>query len=288
MPEDDGVDSRAYSFAFVIRSPQDVPADFAAMVEPRFSIGLFLPQELAGRFNTPAYEARVLLFVEDGILLYTHPSSKVPVLVIPMASILVMETERFLLDCRARFVLAGAAYEVPYSARDDQFANEFLGWLRARFLGRQPAAAPERAARLGDPLDLAFRNFSRREKMPDEILYARLFIASRRQAGKPWLGRSESWTPSDYVALTNCRLLWMTNRRGKYRQPFGVRCSYCEVAKASSVTVEDDGALRISIADKLTWQIHVPAAHADAARTFAGQATRLLARIHSNQSVQRG
>ncbi len=285
MPDADSVDSRAYAFAYVIRSPQDIPADFAGVVAPRFSIGLFLPQELAGRFHTARYAARVLLFVEDEVLLYTHPSAKAGVVVIPMARVLVMETERFLLDCRARFVLAGAEHEIRYSARDDKFASEFLECLRLRFLGQEPAAMTHRAAHLGDPLDLAFRNFSRREQMPDEVLWARLFIASQRQTGTRWLGASVSWTPSDYVALTNYRLLWMTNRRGKYRQQFGVRCSYCALARITGVRVEDNAELNISIADKLTWRIHVPAAHQAAAGTFAEQATRLLARVHPNRSI---
>ncbi len=287
MPDADRVDSRAYAFAYVIRSPQDIPADFAGVVAPRFSIGLFLPQELAGRFHTARYAARVLLFVEDEVMLYTHPSANAGVVVIPMARVLAMETERFLLDCRARFVLADAEYEIPYSARDDKFASEFLDRPRQRFLGRQPAAITHRAAHLGDPLDLAFRNFSRREQMPDELPWARLFIASQRQTGTRWLGARVSWTPSDYVAVTNYRLLWMTNRRGKSRQQFGVRCCSCALAKVTGARMEGGAELNISIEDKLTWRIQVPAARVTAAAAFAEQATRLLARVHTNRSISR-
>ena len=58
LPE---VDSREYVFAYLIRSAEDVPADFPIPEPERFRTGLFLPRDGPDWFGRRAYPPRILL-----------------------------------------------------------------------------------------------------------------------------------------------------------------------------------------------------------------------------------
>ena len=66
------VDSRAYAFAYLIREPSQVPADFT--VDCDFECALFLPRESVPRFEIPRYVPRLLLLWPDRLTVRSHPS----------------------------------------------------------------------------------------------------------------------------------------------------------------------------------------------------------------------
>jgi len=280
IPELGTVDSRAYAYAYLIGRTGDVPKDFPAAVVERFSVGLFLPQELAGRFKEPAYPARVLLLSENEaeLTLHIHPTRGEPPSRIAMCDVRVVNQNRFLLDCRFGFDLAARAEigrkisrscDIQHNGRDSDAVGMFLRQLRSHLL-LPTCADPGSLATIhfGDPLSFKFAGYEQEELVEGEVVHARLFIAEQEKRERRWLGSVGSWTPADYLAITNRRLIWMTDRDGGYRQPFGVRCSFSPIMFLYNLNLQDDGWLHVFLANDIDWRLRLPSGHKSAAREF--------------------
>lgn len=75
-------DSRHYRFPYLIRSKDDIPADFPK-VPHTFDAGLFLSRDDPDWFGRSAYPPRILVLLENKIQIHTHPSARKPMLEIP-------------------------------------------------------------------------------------------------------------------------------------------------------------------------------------------------------------
>lgn len=101
------VDSRAYAFAYLIKEPSQLPADFP--VDEDFQQALFLPQELVPRFKVPRYLPRILIQQPDRVVVYSHPKCGLAKTIIAFIDISYLELERFLTDCSLTIITAGTA-----------------------------------------------------------------------------------------------------------------------------------------------------------------------------------
>lgn len=259
------VDSRAYAYAYLLRTTGDLPADFP--VDREFTLGLFLPQEQAGRFGRPRYPARILLLERNELWLYVHPSLGEAEIAAPLSGVLVMETEKFLLDCNVKFVLWDREYDVPYSARDEDRVSEFIFVVKQRILKPATLTVFVDAAKFGDSLTLAFANFERQELLVGEVVIAGLFIAPKKQLVKGLFRDTATWQPAEYIALTNRRLLWMTDRFEGFRHEYGVHCRYCGIRRVRELALRDTE-LVVGIGTQ-SWKIEVGSAYREPAEQFA-------------------
>ncbi len=283
------VDSRAYAYAYVIREFEDVPGDFAESIAPLFFLGLYLPQGITGRFNTPAYPARVLLLAGDELILYVHPSLHAPPLSVSIGDVRVVSWEKFLLDCRFSLDRGSSQCEIQYSARNGEPVAEFFGHVRGRPIpANYGYARPRSILHVGDPLDLKFASLEGAGLAEEEGIRARLFISAQSKIERRWLGTLESWTPADYLAVTDRRLLWMTDRQGEYRQTFDDRCAYLPLAYVRNVGVRKNTGLVIEMQDEITWTINLPSQHINDALKFADKVSRQCNPGSGQQRRRRG
>jgi hypothetical protein len=95
MPE---VDSRQYLFAYLIRSLDDVPADFPIPAgDGGFRLGLFLPRDEPDWFGRSSYPTRIALLSGGAIVILHHPKLNEPVIRIPLQELLFVEAGHILL-----------------------------------------------------------------------------------------------------------------------------------------------------------------------------------------------
>jgi hypothetical protein len=79
------VDSRQYIFAYLIRSLEDVPADFPIpAADGGFRLGLFLPRDEPDWFGRSTYPTRILLLSGGAVVILPHPKMREPVIRIPL------------------------------------------------------------------------------------------------------------------------------------------------------------------------------------------------------------
>jgi hypothetical protein len=293
MPE---VDSRQYLFAYLIRSLDDAPADFPIPAgDNGFRLGLFLPREEPDWFGRSAYPTRILLLSGAAIVILSHPKTREPVVRIPLPELLFVEAGHILLIGWLRFVENGSEHRLPYNTRSARPIEEFLRVLREEYLpgtsGRAcpaPTLRPGRgegvpsgslapaphvpsgrerdhavgasggASGFGEPLDLKFRNAEYFELDAGERVLFRLFSPATRKIRRHWIFRWESRAPGDLVALTNRRVLWITDRVQERYEAYGTVTRFAPVRALAQVTCQrtaESCALSVEFSSEASWRI---------------------------------
>jgi hypothetical protein len=107
------VDSRAYSFAYLIHEPSQLAADF--LVDEEFEYTLFLPQDLVPRFEQPRYVPRLLLLTAQDLVVCSHSTCGASKARIPFTGISHIELERFLASCSLIILTPGRHYPFAVS-----------------------------------------------------------------------------------------------------------------------------------------------------------------------------
>lgn len=115
---------------------------------------------------------------------------------------------------------------------------------------------------VGPGLEVRFSCAETDELDLDEQIRARLFSPHRRIGRRRWW-MHESWTPADYVAVTNERILWLTDRYRRSRQGGGVIARYCSCSRISRIAIDrshDVPLLVIGFQGLCAWHIpiHTP------------------------------
>ena len=267
------VDSRQYIFAYLIRSPDDVPADFPIpAADGGFRLGLFLPREEPDWFGRSSYPTRILLLSGGAIVILPHPKMREPVIRIPLQEILFVEAGNILLIGWLRFVAKGSEHKLPYNTRSGRPVEEFLRILREEYLPGAPDLSPGAPLGFGEPLDLKFRNAEYFELDAGERVLFRFFSPATKTIRRHWIFPWESWVPGDLVALTNRRVLWITDRVQERHAAYGTVTRSAPVGALAQLTcqrTDEDCALLVEFSSEASWPIPLPPERQAEARRFA-------------------
>jgi hypothetical protein len=259
-------DSRQYRFAYLIRSRQEFPEDFPPLAEHALFPALFLPRGGADWFGRSANPPRVILCTNDGLEVHFHPESGSPPVLFPCNEYLSIQTGRMLLIGWIRFASKEADLKLPYNRRVDEPVHVFLGVLRARLL-RPAAVLWTDQAFLGDAPDLKFQNALSHEIDEGEVERVRLFLAPRMHRSGYWPFRIRRLTPGHLIALTDRRLLWITENYRRTRALYGSVTCYAHPGNVAHV--EAVSRLSISLRNGKTWALDIPEEMRKDAREFA-------------------
>jgi len=279
MPE---VDSRQYLFAYLIRSLDDVPADFPIPAgDGGFRLGLFLPRDEPDWFGRSSYPTRILLLSGGAIVILPHPKMREPVIRIPLGELLFVEAGHILLIGWLRFVAKDSEHKLPYNTRSGRPVEEFLRVLREEYLPERLDLSPCGPFGFGEPLDLKFRNAEYFELDSGERVLFRFFSPATKKIRKHWILRWESRVPGDLVALTNRRVLWITDRAQERYEPYGTvtrSAPLGRLAQSSCQGKAENGALLVNFSSEASWCIPLPLERQAAVRRFAEEVTRFCQR----------
>jgi hypothetical protein len=272
-------DSRQYRFAYLILSRKDFPEDFPPFTERALFPALFLARDGMDWFRRSGSPPRVVLFTGETLEVHFHPESGRPLASIPCNECLSIQTGRLLLIGWVRFASKTADLSLPYNRRVDEPVHIFLGMLRARLLS--PDGALSKEAFLGDAPDLKFQNALNQEIDKGEVERARLFIAPRKRSSGYWPFRTTRWTPGNLIALTDRRLLWITESYRFARVPYGSVTCYVHPGHVAQVETSSAGAvLSVSLRNGKIWKLDIPEELRADAREFAAIAkARTMIRV---------
>jgi hypothetical protein len=267
-------DSRQYRFAYLIRSHKDFPEDFSPFTDRTLFPALFLPRDGIDWFGRSANPPRVVLFTGETLDVHFHPESgRLPASFL-CDEYLSIQTGRLLLIGWIRFASSGADLKLPYNRRVDEPVDLFLGMLRARLLSSDGVSSPEQALR-GDVLDLKFKNTLNHEIDKVEVERARLFVAPRVHTSGFWPCQIRRSTPGNLIALTNRRLLWITERYRRARAQYGSVTCYAHldnVAHVETGSADTVSRLSVSLRNGKIWNLDIPEELWADAREFAAAA----------------
>jgi hypothetical protein len=137
-----------------------------------------------------------------------------------------LESGRMLLQGWLRFAGAGAERALPYNTRSWPAVARFLAAFRALYAppGSSSDCAVEQV--FGEPLDLKFSNARIEELDREERLLYQFFGAARRHCRKWGPLKREHWSPADFVAVTQRRALWITDRHRGRHERYGTVTRY--------------------------------------------------------------
>ena len=280
MATNSQVDSRAYAFAYVIRTMSDFPADFPVpQAEHGFIIALFLPQETPGVFSHSAYPAHILVLFPDVLVIAMHPSGERTEQRIPVDSVIWMESRRFLLDGALTLQTRDRRYTYQFNARDSNAVDEFLTPLRARVMPPAYQANVPAPTAYGAPLDLKFSHAERTHLEPNEQLLLRFFSPPVQHNRGRLLFRKVEWIAGDYVAFTNRRVLWLSDRNGALRYRYGTNLfesSARHVMKLTLASGGNSGRMEVVFGADMAWRIPVRSEWLEQARGFVQDAQEII------------
>jgi len=262
------VDSRQYRFAYEIATLSDAPDDFDLSGASEHTLGgLFLPRDDPAWFGR-SVPPRVLLISPSDLTMFSHPYAGISPIMLPLASIDIVESGHALLIGWIHIHYADATIMLPYNTRSARPVDRFI--RRLRTLVFSPACTPHNHERtFGAELDIKFRN-ARREEIDDgECIYASFFQPPTelpRRFG--WLSLRR-WSPGDFIALGDRRVLWISDRiDGRYDR-YGVVARYGRIASRSTLEFHPDRRdLVLSLGANQTWRIPIRAEWVGTALSF--------------------
>jgi hypothetical protein len=151
-----------------------------------------------------------------------------------MEQISSVESGHMLLKGWLRFTGPGFDYTVRYNTRGFPPVLRFMGHLQDKLL-RGARTRVNSEAHPGVGLDIKFGNALALELDSGEIVLMHVFQPPRQVRSRGWLLPSRHWIAGDLLALTDRRLLWITDReRGSYSR-YGSIASYAPFGAVRSI-----------------------------------------------------
>jgi hypothetical protein len=270
------IDSRDYIVTFELSSIEDCPADLRLPPElGGFEAGLFLPRDDPDWFGRSAYPPRVVLVRERHLHVIAHPSAAEPHWECPLEDLVAVEAGHMLLKGWFRFT--GCAFDkiLWFNMRGYRAVSRFICQFRQRWLGEPEADPATNRTAAGDPeLGVKFGNALSAELDRGETSRSLLFQPSRAFRRRRWFLPRVRRTPSDLVALTGRRLLWISDRDRTSYAPYGTVTSSMRlnrVAGANVISTADGCTLEIRTAAGITWNIPLAGDRRDETDAFASE-----------------
>jgi hypothetical protein len=236
MREWPAIDSRQYIVALELRSIEDCPPDFAMPPSlAGFDAGLFLPRDDPDWFGRSSYPPRILLLKGRALHIVFHPVAVEPPRRWELERISSVESGHMLLKGWLRFNGLGFDCTVRYNTRGLPPVFRFMKRLRAKLLGgAQPHGTS--VVRFGARLDIKFANALAAELDSAETLLMQVFQPPEVRRGR-WLLPRRRMIAGDLLALTDRRVLWITDRDGGSYSRFGSIASYAPFDAVASIGV---------------------------------------------------
>jgi hypothetical protein len=282
-PHAQPADSRLYIVALALHSTKEVPDDFELPGNIDFSRGVFLPGAEAGWFETAAYPPRVVLASPDAITIISHPASGESMQIIPLREIQFTEYAHMLLVGWILIASAQGARTLLFNTRTSGPVEDFLRGLMNDYAPAVDLPARHAGVQFGADVDLKFRNAERNALVPEERVLVRLFNATRQTRSRAWgILPIQSHDPADYLALTNRRLLWITERNRAYYDPYGIVQRSAPIANVAEVSIHHTGrncGVLCRFVNGGSWCIPLPNDQFDAGASFAVHASAVTASI---------
>jgi hypothetical protein len=267
-------DSRHYIVAFELRSVADCPLDFALPDSlAGFDAGLFLPRDDPDRLGLSSYPPRILLLQGGALAIVAHPSAGEQTHRWAMAQISAVESGHMLLKGWLRF--SGAAFDctVRYNTRGCPSVDRFMARFRSDYLRiTQPRDAHE--AHPGERLDIKFANALDAERDCGEAVYLQFFQPPEERASKRWWFPQPRCAAGDLLALTDRRLLWITDRENGFRSRYGTIASYAPLDAVSDVALVPGG-LQVDLNGSAAWHVPIAPAYRQSVEEFAAAFAKL-------------
>jgi len=282
------VDSRSYVFSYLIRSPDDLPADFPIPDSARsFQLGVFLPRDNPDWFGRSRYPPRILLLHDGSLSVLTHPRYYAEPRRIVLSDIAFYEVGHFMLIGWLRLGIAGLEFvHLPYNTRSEQPLIEFLDSVMNAYCGHGAKVCERGIAEFGPPLDIKFKNQLTATVRQHETLSARWFSppSKRLRRWGPFRVRSE--VGGDLVAITNTRIIWIRDRWNDWYERYGSIMSTAPLRGVESVRcrrIGENRDLTITLLSGVSWHIPLsPLTYAEAevfAQTLPSPAQSLPASV---------
>jgi hypothetical protein len=252
-------DSRCYIFSYLIRSVDDLPADFSIPESAKsFQIGVFLPRDDPDWFGRSHYPPRILLLDSGSVLVLTHPRYNGEPSRIALSDLAFYEVGHILLIGWLQFDTAGFEVHLPYNTRTERPLNEFLDSLMKVYLGPGTKVRDAGIAEFGPPLDTKFRNHLTGTLREHEILSTRWFSppSERLRRWGPFRVRSE--IGGDLIAITNTRIIWIRDHWNNRYERYGSITSTAPLRGVASVRCQrtgEDRDLTITLLSGMSWRI---------------------------------
>jgi hypothetical protein len=269
-------DSRSYIIAWVIRSEDDLPADFPIPEGAKnFQVGLFLPRDDSGRFGRSHYPPRVVLLQDDAMVALTHPAHDDKPARIALGDLAFCEFGHFLLIGWLRFVAAGHEIRLPYNTRCQQPVDEFLDALLRAWLGADKTDRDGGIAEFGAPLDIKFKNHLAAALLARESVRAQWFSppSARLWGWGPFRLRSEAG--GDLLAITDTRVIWIRDRWKGWYDRYGSVTSAAPLRGVESVRCLGTGEKRdltVTLRSGVCWRIPLNPQNYGDAESFVSSA----------------
>ena len=269
------VDSRQYRFGFVLGSAEELPADFGTVSARRdFISGLFLPRDDTGWFDHPRYPPRILALYPDSVEIHTHRAYDEAPTRISLSDLHFVEFGHMLLHGWFRFVGASCNRTLLYNTRSRPSVDSFLSSFRDAFVPpRTGTASCEN--RFGETLDLKFRYARLSELADGEHVVCQFFQQARRNLKALGPFKREFWSPADLLAISDRRLLWITDRYRDRYERYGTVTTYTPPDSIAGWAC-DRGEAGLQITAMLrsgaVWRVPIMAEHEAQARAFVENA----------------
>jgi hypothetical protein len=275
------VDSRSYIFALPIRSANDLPGDFNFPDDlGELSHGVFLPRAEPDWRGRRAYPPRVALLSEDSLVIVAHPASGEAVCSIPFRELQFVEYGHFLLIGWMAFVSSQGRRELPFNTRTCPPMEEFLSKLSKQCAPPLDLVDGSPCSSFGGALDIKFQNAELAALDRDERVLIRFFNPTRETERRAWgLFPVDSHQPGDYLAITNRRLLWITERNRDRYARYGSIVKWAVLGNVADLLVEGAGRscrLVCRFKSGASWDVPLPADQSDAAAAFASKAVSVI------------
>lgn len=284
------IDSRQYIVALELRSTDDCPPDFELPATlAGFDTGLFLPRDDPDWFGRSAYPPRILLLKGGALHIVTHPSAGEPAHRWTLERISSVESGHMLLRGWLRFTGSGFDFTLRYNTRGFPSVFQFMRRFRSEFLHGTPCGDP--AVNPRTALDIKFGNALERELDSAETVVTQAFQAPLEIRGRSWLFPRRRRLAGDLLALTDRRLLWITDRERGFQSRYGTIASYAPLDVVSGVALTSSGGariIRVDLKGGAAWQIPISFECQRVAEEFAGALEIQKRRNEGNQAAGAG
>ncbi|MCL5746172.1 MAG: hypothetical protein M1541_19955, partial [Acidobacteria bacterium] len=199
-----------------------------------------------------------------------HPACGENPAQIPLCELQFLELGHILLQGWLGITAAYCDRRLLYNTRSSPSVRRFLVALRSAFVppDAKPASKP---TNFGRPLDLKFRNAYADELTPGEELAAQFFQPAQLRLRRFGPLKREFWSPADLIAITNRRVMWITDRYRERHEPFGTITRFAPFRAISEYAcIPSQGGVNLAVAlqSGLDWRVPVSNELEGEARAF--------------------